>query len=361
MLTRAEPAHHSLLSHVVFLLGILVLSLILVFCFFASSLCITVLLASFLAILVDPLITRFERLHVSRAVSAAIFIFLGTILIAALTYVSYKQVSEQIDAMPRYTQRIGQVIAPFTKRIEKVQDSAGRLNAEVPTKKVPEVKVTNNLSWTSYIIRGVGPLSGAAIIAGVVPFLMFFLLIEKESLKQKLFTVWGGVIDVPAFTTKVTQMVRAFVFGNLLVGSLMALVTAAVLIALRMEGAAVIGAVSGLLNLIPFFGVVFASIVPISAALFQYRSASAIVLIFATVVCLHIISANFLMPRIIGRRVSISPVAAIVGVLFWGALWGLIGVLLAVPLTAFVKILADAHPSLCMIGDLITERRMARS
>jgi predicted PurR-regulated permease PerM len=175
-----------------------------------------VLLASFLAILVDPLITRFERLHVSRAVSAAIFIFLGTILIAALTYVSYKQVSEQIDAMPRYTQRIGQVIAPFTKRIEKVQDSAGRLNAEVPTKKVPEVKVTNNLSWTSYIIRGVGPLSGAAIIAGVVPFLMFFLLIEKESLKQKLFTVWGGVIDVPAFTTKVTQMVRAFVFGNLL-------------------------------------------------------------------------------------------------------------------------------------------------
>jgi predicted PurR-regulated permease PerM len=128
-----------------------------------------------------------------------------------------------------------------------------------------------------------------------------------------------------------------------------------------MEGAAVIGAVSGLLNLIPFFGVVFASIVPISAALFQYRSASAIVLIFATVVCLHIISANFLMPRIIGRRVSISPVAAIVGVLFWGALWGLIGVLLAVPLTAFVKILADAHPSLCMIGDLITERRMARS
>jgi len=350
---------NGLLSQAVLLLWILALSVILAFCFFASSLCITVLLASFLAILVDPLVTRLERLHISRTLSAAIFIFLGTILIGTLTYVSYKQVSEQIDEMPRYAQRIGQAVAPLTKRIEKVRDSAGRLNTEVPTKKVPEVKVKNNLNWTSYIIRGVGPVSGAAIIAGVVPFLMFFLLIQKEALKQKLFIVCGETIDVPTVTTNVTQMVRAFVFGNLLVGSLMALVTAVVLLALKVQGAAVLGAVSGLLNLVPFLGAILASIVPIAAALFQYQSASTFLLIFGTVVCLHTISANLLIPRIIGRRVSVSPVAAIVGILFWGWLWGLIGVLLAVPLTALIKILADAHPSLGMIGNLIAERPAA--
>ena len=359
MLTRAAPVQNGLLSQAVLLLWILALSLILAFCFFASSLCITVLLASFLAILVDPLITRLERLHISRTLSAAIVIFLGTILIGTLTYVSYKQVSEQIDELPRYAQRIGQAIAPLTKRIEKVRDSAGRLNTEVQTKKVPEVKVKNNLNWTSYIIRGVGPVSGAAIIAGVVPFLMFFLLIQKGALKQKLFIVWGEIIDVPAVTTNVTQMVRGFVFGNLLVGSLMALVTAVVLLVLQVQGAAVLGAVSGLLNLIPFLGAVLACIVPIAAALFQYRSASTLLLIFGTVVCLHTISANLLIPRIIGRRVSLSPVAAIVGILFWGWLWGLIGILLAVPLTAFIKILADAHPSLGMIGNLIAERPAA--
>jgi len=359
LLTRAAPMQNGLLSQAVLLLWILALSVILAFCFFASSLCITVLLASFLAILVDPLVTRLERLHISRTLSAAIFIFLGTILIGTLTYVSYKQVSEQIDEMPRYAQRIGQAVAPLTKRIEKVRDSAGRLNTEVPTKKVPEVKVKNNLNWTSYIIRGVGPVSGAAIIAGVVPFLMFFLLIQKEALKQKLFIVCGETIDVPTVTTNVTQMVRAFVFGNLLVGSLMALVTAVVLLALKVQGAAVLGAVSGLLNLVPFLGAILASIVPIAAALFQYQSASTFLLIFGTVVCLHTISANLLIPRIIGRRVSVSPVAAIVGILFWGWLWGLIGVLLAVPLTALIKILADAHPSLGMIGNLIAERPAA--
>src|SRR5215472_15627530 len=272
--TRAESPKNCLLSQIVSLLWILVFSLMLIFCFFASSLCITVLLACFLAILVDPLITRLERFHISRAVSAAIFIFLGTILIGTLTYVSYKEVSEQIDELPRYAQRIGQAVAPLTKRIEKVRDSAGRLNTEVQTKKVPEVKVKNNLNWTSYIIRGVGPVSGAAIIAGVVPFLMFFLLIQKGALKQKLFIVWGETIDVPAVTTNVTQMVRGFVFGNLLVGSLMALVTAVVLLVLKVQGAAVLGAVSGLLNLIPFLGAVLACIVPIAAALFQYQSAS---------------------------------------------------------------------------------------
>jgi len=80
-------------------------------------------------------------------------------------------------------------------------------------------------------------------------------------------------------------------------------------------------------------------------------------LICVAVIALHTISANLLVPRMIGKRVSISPVAATVGILFWGWLWGVIGVLLAVPLTALVKIVADAHPSpsLGKLADLLAE------
>jgi predicted PurR-regulated permease PerM len=341
-------------------LWILALALLVAFCYFASSLCIIVLLAVFLAIVVDPVITRFERWHVSRMVSSAVVIGATTILIGSMIYASYRQVSGAIDDLPEYARRVGEAIAPVTKGIQKVQDSAGRLNPEIPTKKVQEVKVRGDYpDWTTYVIRGVGPVSGVIIIVGVVPFLMFFLLIQKDRLKQKLCIVWGDEFDVSAFANSVTVMVRGFVMGNLIVGALMALVTMAVLYALSLQGAVLIGALSGFLNLVPFVGAILAAIVPMGASLLQYQPTRNLAIIFVTVIALHTISGYLLVPRLVGRRVSVSPVAATVGILFWGWLWGLIGVLLAVPLTAFVKIVADSHPSLEKIAKLLAERPSA--
>ncbi len=360
MLTREDLVQNRWLSQIVFLLWILTLSLIVAFCYFASSLCITLLLAAFLAIVADPLIMYFERWHISRMVSAAVLIVAGTALIGTLAYMSYRQGSDVVDDLPQYARRVAQVIAPLNKKIQKVQDSAGRLNSEMPTKKVPEVKIKGEYpEWTSYVIRGVGPVSGAAIIIGVVPFLMFFLLVQKNRLKQKLAIVWGDEIDVSAMATRVTRMVRGFVLGNVVIGSLMALITVAVLFAMHVQGAAVLGTISGLLNLVPFLGAILGTVVPLGAALLQNEPVSTLTIIVVTVILLHVISANLLVPRMIGRRVSISPVAATVGILFWGWLWGLIGVLLAVPLTAFVKIVADSHPSLGKIANLLADRPIA--
>ncbi|HEY6385904.1 MAG TPA: AI-2E family transporter, partial [Candidatus Acidoferrum sp.] len=124
-------------------------------------------------------------------------------------------------------------------------------------------------SWPSYIIRGGTPVWGAIIIIGVVPFLMFFNLIRKEQMKQRLSTIMGATIDVPQFAGRVTRMVRGFAVGNFIIGSAMAGVTALVLLALKVQGAVLLGIASGFLNLIPFLGVVFAVLVPIAAALLQ--------------------------------------------------------------------------------------------
>jgi predicted PurR-regulated permease PerM len=112
---------------------------------------------------------------------------------------------------------------------------------------------------------------------------------------------------------------------------------------------------SGLLNLIPFLGVVLASVVPLLAATLQFSTAGPFLIIALTVVSLHLLSANLLIPKFIGSRVDIGPVAATVGMLFWSWLWGAIGLLLAVPLTAFVKLVADCHPALLPISNLLAE------
>ena len=77
------------------------------------------------------------------------------------------------------------------------------------------------------------------------------------------------------------------------------------------------------------------------------------IVITLTILLLHVASANLLTPTFIATRVSIVPVAATVGILFWGWLWGVMGLLLAVPLTAFVKLVADLHPSLCHVSNML--------
>jgi len=355
MRSSAEPLQSRLLSRIAWLLWAIVLGLLMAFCFFASSFCITLLLAAFLAILVDPAVSHLERWHIPRSASAGIIIVAGVLSFCFLTYASYNRISDIAETMPQYADRIRDVIRPFNQKIARVQETAGSLNPEAFAKKVAEVKIKEPPSWPSYIIRGVGPVWGAIIIIGVVPFLMFFNLIGKEQMNQRLKSSLGTIIDVPQFIARVTNMVRGFAAGNLVIGSAMAAATVLVLLALKIPGAVILGVVSGFLNLIPFLGVILAVLVPCAAALLQFNTAGPLAIILITVVCLHIISANLLIPKIIGSRVSIGPVAATAGILFWGWLWGVMGILLAVPLTALIKIVADCHPSLIHVSNLLAE------
>lgn len=348
-------SRERLLGRITALLWVVVIALAVTFFYFASSLCITLLLAAFLAILAEPVVARLDKLHLPRSASAALVVVLGMVLVSATLYVFYDKATTFIDTMPQYASKIRKAIEPITEKIQRMQENAGKLNPAAPTKRISEVKISNTSGWPSYLIRGVGSAWGAIIIAGVVPFLVFFMLVRKEHIYDWLCTTFGRTTDVPRFVTGVSRMVRGFAGGNLIVGSMMAAVTAGALLAIRMDGAVVLGIASGFLNLIPFLGVLLASTVPLLAATAQFSTAGPFLIIVLTVVFLHLLSANFLMPKFVGSRVNIGPVAATVGMLFWSWLWGAIGLLLAVPLTAFVKLVSDCHPALLPISNLLAE------
>jgi predicted PurR-regulated permease PerM len=346
-----------LLNRIAWLLFALVFFLALAFCYFASSVCITLLLGVFIAVLVDPVVTYLQRLGLPRTVSAGLTVVCGVIVFCTISYLSYGRVSMLVENMPRYSSRIRDVITPVAQKIAKVQETAVSLNTPETSasKKVAEVKIRETPTWPSFIIRGVAPVWGAIIIIGVVPFLVFFNLVRRDQMQQMLSSSFGGIIDVPKFSRRVTSMVRGYAVGNLLIGAAMAVVTITVLLAIKLDGALILGIVSGFLNLIPFLGVILAALVLLAAALLQFSTAGPFVVILLTVVTLHVISANYLIPKIVGSRVNIGPVAATGGILFWGWLWGVMGVLLAIPLTAFVKIVADSHPSLVHISNILAE------
>jgi predicted PurR-regulated permease PerM len=351
--SSASPSD-LLLRRIAILIFILVAGLLTVFGYYASSICITVILAGFLAILFDPVVVTLEKLHLPRGVAAAGIVLAGMSLIGLLGYALYGRAMSFAEELPVYASKVQQTIEPISRKIQAFQQSAGNLTNDVhPTKKVPEVRVQESPTWPDYLVRGVGSVWGVLIIAGVVPFLTFFMLCTKDQMATRMEGLFDSRIDAARFMVSLNQMIRGFVVGNLIVGFVMAVATTLVLWRLGVKGAIPLGIASGLLNLLPFLGLIASLALPLAAALLQFNTPGPYIVITLTILFLHIVSANFLIPKFIATRVSIGPVAATVGILFWGWLWGVMGLLLAVPLTAFIKLVADLHPSMCHLSNML--------
>jgi hypothetical protein len=159
----STSASDNLLSRILILLFILVAGLLTVFGYYASSICITVVLAGFLAILFDPVVVLLEKLHLPRSVAAAGIVLAGIGLIGLLGYVLYGRAMSFAEELPVYASKIQQTIEPISRKIQDLQQSAGSLtNGVHPIKKVPEVRLQESPTWPDYLVRGVGSVWGGA-------------------------------------------------------------------------------------------------------------------------------------------------------------------------------------------------------
>jgi len=113
------------------LVGVL---LAIAFCFFASSICIAVVLASFLAILAGPAVQFLERLRLPRSVAAGLVVLAGAAALSVMVYGSYVKLTAFSDNLDAYADRIRELIAPFNSRVQHVCDSAGDLIHETTPK-----------------------------------------------------------------------------------------------------------------------------------------------------------------------------------------------------------------------------------
>jgi predicted PurR-regulated permease PerM len=341
------------LKQAVRMLVVIGILLCIAFCFLASSICIAVVLAAFMAILADPAVQFLERWRIPRHLAAALVVLAGAAVLSILLYASYLKLSAFSDNFEVYANRLRELIAPINDRVQHVRDSAGELIHETTAKGRTEVRVRETTSWATYLARGVGSIGGALIIAGVVPFLVFFMLNVREKLYTAFKALAGNRLDVDALLLKVKNLVIGFAIGNIFIGGVISVASIIVFWKVGLTPAVPLGIVSGLLNLIPFVGLLLAVAVPVVAGLVQFHSTAQFLIVIGVVSALHLVAANLLLPRFVGSRLDVGPVAATVGLLFWGWLWGIPGILLAVPLTAILKLLADSDPALAHLSNVL--------
>jgi predicted PurR-regulated permease PerM len=118
----------------------------------------------------------------------------------------------------------------------------------------------------------------------------------------------------------ISLMVRQYVLGNVMVAALAAVLTTPTFALIGLPYAMILGPVSAILNLIPYIGVMLAMLPPLIVGLLAFDTVGPFVALVATVAAVHLLAANLLTPKLIGRRVKLNALSVTLGLMFWGAL-----------------------------------------
>jgi predicted PurR-regulated permease PerM len=175
-----------------------------------------------------------------------------------------------------------------------------------------------------------------------VPFLVFFMLSWQDHVRSASVMLFSMENRNTAYVMLglIARMIRSFIVGNFIIGVFLAACSIAVFGMMGLPYFYFLGAISGFLSLIPYLGVLLAVVPPLIADLGHLTTATFLIVV-TVVLGLHLIAMNVLYPKILGKRLQLNPLAVTISLLFWGWLWGAMGLILAVPIMGACKIICE--------------------
>jgi predicted PurR-regulated permease PerM len=351
--------------------------------YFGRVFFITMVIAITIAFLLDPVVTMFVKMRLPRAVAAFLVCSIALLGLYLLGLGLYTQFSGFVDELPTYSQRMNDMVDNIASRMDEVEkrtyqvvipkrfQEAPPVNTPPePVRKrrgnspaapiaplgIPEVRIhAEPTPLLTYVYSYIKSFYDVLLMASFVPFLVYFMLswrdhmrrsflyLFKGSERQMIGKSWEGVAD----------MVRAYVIGNFILGLLLSTISCAFFFAIRLPYWPLIGPLSGFLSLVPYVGLPMAMFPAELAGLIVYTQPAIYFMIAIVVAMLHLIAMNLLYPKVVGSRVHLNPLVVTVALMFWGTLWGGIGLLLAIPITAGIKAVCDNVTRLHGYGKLL--------
>ena len=322
---------------------------ILALCYYGELVFAVMMVSILLAFILAPVVDFLTYFHMPRSLASGIAVLL---LLAALTgtvYYSSNQALVFVQDLPKYTTRIREEVMRFRKKAETFEV----LN---PEHERGVINVRPATDWGDLLNRGFGSVGEAVFAASFVPFLVYFMLSWQQHVRSATVMLFPLKNRNTAYVTlgQISSMIRSFMVGNLLIGLMIGGATTAIFWMLGLPFFYFVGVISGFLSLIPYAGVVLALVPPIVVSLGHVESQEIAVAV-VSVLGLHVIAMNVLYPLMLGRRLQLNPLAVTISLLLWAWLWGAVGLLLAIPITAAAKIIFDHVESLKPYGAWLGE------
>ena len=328
---------------------------ILTLMYVAKAVLVLVLTSVLLAFMLEPIVELCQKIRLPRSVGSMVAVLLMCSALYGVFYVSYNQASEFVNELPKYTVRMRSVVNRVRLSAERVRQTTRNV---IPEDKADKntVTVRQTTSWTEQITNGAVGATEALMMAAFVPFLIFFMLSWKDHVRASTVMLFDMENRQTAYVTLglIAQMLRGFIVGNVIIGIILGVTSTIAFWILGVPYFYVIGMISGVVSLLPYLGIVLAILPPVvvSMSTLTLGSFTAIVMVVGVS---HLIALNLLYPKIIGSRLQLNPLAVTLSLLFWGWLWGAMGLILAVPLTAALKIIFDHVEGLKPFGNWLGE------
>jgi predicted PurR-regulated permease PerM len=336
----------------------------------AKAVFVPLMLSLLLTYALAPLVDLLERWRISRWIGAAV-ILLG--LGGGMGWTGYSlsgSASELLDTLPVAAQKLRTAVrsskSTDTNALDTVQKAAAQLeqaaeenSAKVAARKGVARVVIERPAFNvrDYLWSGTVGLIAAAGQLTLVAFLTYFALGSGDTFRRKLVKITGPSLQKKKITVHVlddiTQHIERYLLVQILTSAMVGVATGLAFWAMGLENAAVWGIVAGVTNLIPYIGSVIVMAAAGLVAFLQFNSIEMALLVGGVSLVIHTLVGNLLVPWLTSRTSRMNPVAVFVGVIFWGWIWGIWGLLLGIPIMMVVKAICDRVEDLQPIGELL--------
>ena len=339
-------------------LSILAVLALLALLHYAASVVITLFASILVALALEPLVQFLrKRARLSRQPASLIVVILAVALLYGILYLAYASSQQLLSDLPRLVAQIRN--APLVQRMsDEVQRltenlrEAGRTIGPPAPGAGTAVVLREGKSWAETVLQGLGSVTTVLFSLSFIPFLVYFILADKERLTRRTRELFPREHQetAGAVIAAIERMMQKFLTGNAIVAGILCVVTAVAFLLVGLPYWLALGILSGTLSMIPYLGLALALLPALAVGLVTFPTGGPVAVIVIVVVGLHLLAANLLIPKLVGRGVRLNAVASTIAVMFFGWLWGGMGLILGIPIVAVIKCVLDNVPATEAIG-----------
>ena len=342
MSTTETPPTPIRISGMVSSLRILAGAVILLFFYYAAGVVITLLLSVLLAYFLDPAVEFLERLHIPRTIGALLMVLLLIAVIVAVGYGLWTRGSDFAANWPKYRDILREATGAVQGKLRGLEGGVNDLTTPSGTPKPVAPAADSGMVHTLFL-RGIGSLYALVLEATFVPFLVFFMLAGKREAWHatlQLFPV-SRRTQVKETLDDLRDVLRDYLVGMTVVTLVVIALSSIFFLLLGLDYPVLAGITSGLFNMVPYIGAVLAWLPAFLLAVVKWKTVSHFALIAVVLTSIHVVAQNLIAPQLVGRQVQLNAVAITVSLLFWGWVWGGMGLILGIPITATLRVICD--------------------
>ncbi|MBU2524363.1 AI-2E family transporter [Patescibacteria group bacterium] len=342
----------DLASSVPYLIGVIAVILSVYVLYVGKSILVPLLIALFIAYLVLPLVNLFKKLRLPSVVSIFFILIFFFGILSLLGYTIYENVQDFILAYDKYEARFSGMISSIDgwllQHFNIVYNPIDVLKTLAEKVDIPELLST-----------GVGTISNFFSTLVLIFFYLIFILMERKMMKPKIDKIIDhgkSKTETVSTITTINEQIQKYITLKTIISLSTSLLVYAALKIIGVDFAELWAMITFFLNYIPNVGSILATIPPILLALVQFGSFWQAMIVAAILISIQTIIGNIVEPKIFGRQLNLSPLVVFFSLIFWGTIWGVIGMILSVPIMAALSIITWHIPSLRPISILMREK-----